>query len=141
MRFANREKHSEGITSRPLLLHGVARQTISGRQKTFIITPTHGKAKDAQERLGWMHRVLNWIKAQAEQLGIEDRWNALLSIIFSKFLAWAVTGIDKIAKKCCSVFGIWLTIIEFRVCLRSWQKLGTTWRVRNRLIFHDLDAK
>ena len=107
VRFANREKHSEGITSRPLLLHGVARQTISGRQKTLIITPTHGKAKDAQERLGWMHRVLKWIKAQAEQLSVEDRWNALLSIIFSKFLNGRLLGSIKSLKNAvlCLEFG------------------------------------
>jgi hypothetical protein len=92
VRFANQDKHSEGITSRPLLLYGVARQTISGRQKTFIITPTHGKAREAQERLGWINRVLNWIKRQAEQFSIKDRWNALLSIIFSKFLKGRLLG-------------------------------------------------
>ena len=107
VRFANREKHSEGITSRPLLLHGVARQTVSSRQKTFIITPTHGKAKDAQERLGWMHSVLNWIKSKAEQLSVEDRWNTLLSIIFSKFLNGRLLGSIKALKSevLCLQFG------------------------------------
>lgn len=99
VRFANREKHSEGITSRPLLLHGVARQTISGRQKTFIITPIHGKSKDAQERLGWIHRVLNWIKTQAEQFSIQDSWKTLLSIIFSKFLKGRLLGSIKPLEK------------------------------------------
>lgn len=107
VRFADREKHSEGITSRPLLLHGVARQIISGRQKTFIITPTHGKAKDAQERLGWMHHVLNWIKTKAEQLSVEDGWHALLSIIFSKFLKGRLLGAIKSLKNAmlCLDFG------------------------------------
>lgn len=92
VRFANPDKHSEGITSRPLLLHGVARQTTSGRQTTHIITPSHGKAAEVQQRMGWMTRVLKWIKKQSEQFNPLEAWKALLSIIFSKFLGGKFLG-------------------------------------------------
>ena len=92
VRLANREKHSEGITSRPLLLYAIARQTTSARQKTFTVTSSHGKITEVKERLRWISTALNWIKKQAEQFSIKERWAALLSIIFSKFLNGRMLG-------------------------------------------------
>ncbi len=40
-------KHAEAITSRPQLLHGVARVTQSGRQTTLSVTNTHQRATRA----------------------------------------------------------------------------------------------
>jgi len=41
MRWGIPEKHAEAITSRPLALHGIARQTRHGNQTTVEITSTH----------------------------------------------------------------------------------------------------
>ena len=60
MRLGIPEKHAEAITSRPLALHGIARQTRHGNQTTVEITSTH--AKSAQREL---HKP--------RRLGREDR--------------------------------------------------------------------
>ena len=44
MRLGIPDKHAEAITSRPLALHGIARQTRHGNQTTVEITSTHAKA-------------------------------------------------------------------------------------------------
>jgi len=42
VRLAEPDKHYEAIVSRPLLLHGVGKQTSHAAQKTLTITSTHG---------------------------------------------------------------------------------------------------
>lgn len=49
VRLAEPNKHAEAITSRPLLLHGVGKQTRHGGQKTLTISSTHGNAKQVQQ--------------------------------------------------------------------------------------------
>ena len=44
VRLAEPDKHYEAIVSRPLLLHGVGKQTSHATQKTLTITSTHGRA-------------------------------------------------------------------------------------------------
>ncbi len=46
VRWVSQEKHAEAITSRPLMLYGVARETKHAGQKTIRITPLHGKRKE-----------------------------------------------------------------------------------------------
>src|SRR5262249_36750292 len=48
VRLANPDKHLEAITSRPLLLAGIAERTRHGRQTTLRIASTHGRARWAQ---------------------------------------------------------------------------------------------
>ena len=43
MRLGIPDKHAEAVTSRPLALHGIARQTSHGNQTTVEITSTHSK--------------------------------------------------------------------------------------------------
>ena len=56
------DKHAEAITSRPLALHGIARQTRHANQTTVEITSTHSKAPviaggaDEGERLFQAHQ-------------------------------------------------------------------------------------
>ena len=47
VRLANPHKHHEAITSRPLLLHGVATKTQHGGQTTLTITSQHAKQADS----------------------------------------------------------------------------------------------
>ena len=48
VRPANPRKHHEAITSRPLLLHGVATKTQHGGQTTLTITSQHPKQATIQ---------------------------------------------------------------------------------------------
>lgn len=48
VRLADPQRHHEAITTRPLLLHGVARQTESGGTRFLTITHAHAKAHAVQ---------------------------------------------------------------------------------------------
>jgi len=43
VRLVEAEKHYEAIVSRPLLLHGVGKQTKHAGQTTLTITSSHGR--------------------------------------------------------------------------------------------------
>ena len=86
VRLAIPHKHAEGITSRPLLLHGVAKQSRHGGQTTVTITSTHGKTESVQRILRSLMTFLFHIKANAEQLRWEERWRMILSRVFRYFL-------------------------------------------------------
>ncbi len=88
VRLAIPEKHAEAITSRPLLLSAVAKQTKHGGQTTLSITSLHGKAKKAQRILTSLAEFLSHIRSTTEQLGWEERWRLILSRIF----AWLLNG-------------------------------------------------
>jgi hypothetical protein len=57
MRLGIPGKHAEAITSRPLALQGVARQTRHGNQTTVEITSTHARAAQIAEALTKSERV------------------------------------------------------------------------------------
>lgn len=84
VRWINPEKHAEAITSRPLMLYGVAREINHARQKTIKITPIHGKAKYIP--------ILIKIKGIAEQFSTAEIWKRVLSMIFIKFLKGRILG-------------------------------------------------
>jgi len=86
VRLAIPERHAEAITSRPLLLHGVAKQTIHGGQKRITITSVHAQAQMIQRVLISLNDFLLQIKATARQLSWKERWRTILSRIFVKFL-------------------------------------------------------
>jgi hypothetical protein len=50
VRLADPDQHTEAITSRPLLLYGVGRQTRHANQTTITITSTHGKAERVRRK-------------------------------------------------------------------------------------------
>ncbi len=85
-------KHAEAITSRPQLLHGVARVTQSGRQTTLSVTNTHQRAAHIQQRQSWVSRFLSRIKAGAEQLTRFEIWRLILSRVFVRFLHGRIIG-------------------------------------------------
>ena len=92
VRLAIPERHAEAITSRPLLLYGVGKQSFHGGQKTITITSTHAKAEVVQERLRLLTRFLHEIKANARQLDWWQRWRLILSRIFVKLLGGRPLG-------------------------------------------------
>jgi len=92
MRLGTPDKHAEAITSRPLALHGIARQTRHGNQTTVEITSTHAKASQIAEILTKVSRFLKRIKTIAEQLTQRERWKLILSAAFRQFLGGKVIG-------------------------------------------------
>jgi hypothetical protein len=86
VRLAIPERHAEAITSRPLLLHAIARLTRHAGQTTVTITSTHGKLEEIRRRLEQVSGVLGRLRTAAEQLSRPERWRWLLSVIFRHFL-------------------------------------------------------
>src|SRR5258705_5711578 len=92
MRLGIPDKHAEAITSRPLALHGIARQTRHGNQTTVEITSTHAEASKIAGFLTKVSAFLKRIKTTAEQLTQSQRWALILSAAFRQFLGGRVLG-------------------------------------------------
>lgn len=86
VRLAAPHKHLEAITSRPLLLHGVATQTKHGGQTRLTITSTHAKQGLIQAVLTNIAQFLSSLKATAEQLTDQERLQLILHRAFTKYL-------------------------------------------------------
>ncbi len=86
VRLANPNKHHEAITSRPLLLHGVATQTKHAGQTHLTITSTHAKTTAVQAVLTELATFLGSLKATAEQFTDAQRLHAILQRAFAKFI-------------------------------------------------------
>jgi hypothetical protein len=86
VRLAHPHKHFEAISSRPLLLHGVATQTRHAGQTRLTITSTHAKAVAIQAVLTNLAGFLSSLKATAEQLTDAQRLRAILARAFAKFM-------------------------------------------------------
>lgn len=85
-RLANPDKHLEAITSRPLLLHAVAKQTTHAGQTHLKITSVHGKARQVKKFLVQIVGFFESLKSCAEQLTVEQRWYRILSEALKKYL-------------------------------------------------------
>ena len=86
VRLAQPHKHFEAISSRPLLLHGVATQTRHGGQTRLTITSTHAKQSAIQPILTNLASFLATLKSTAEQLTDAQRLRAILTRAFAKFM-------------------------------------------------------
>jgi len=86
VRLANPDKHLEAVTSRPLLLHGVAKQTKHSGQTSLKITSTHGQANKVRAVLSQIIAFFASLKDYAEQLTAEQRWYRILSKAMEKYL-------------------------------------------------------
>ena len=86
VRLAQPHKHFEAITSRPLLLHGVATQTRHAGQTRLTITSTHAKQGAIQAVLTSLADFLRSLKATAEQSTDAQRLRAILARAFAKFM-------------------------------------------------------
>lgn len=79
VRLAEPDKHLEAITSRPLLLAGIAERTRHGRQTTLRIASTHGNARWAERVLTGVAHFLRGLIESAEQLTTDMRWARILA--------------------------------------------------------------
>ena len=85
VRWIDPSKHREAITSRPMMLYGVARQIKHAGQTTLKVTSMHAKAEIVQKRIGLINRFLNKIKSYAERFSLKQKWQLILRAVFAKF--------------------------------------------------------
>ncbi len=86
VRLAIPQRHAEAATSRPLLLHAIARSTRHGGQTTITVTSMHGKMNEIKQALSQVNSALRRLRQTAERLGRPERWRWLLSVVFRHFL-------------------------------------------------------
>ena len=92
VRLAIPEKHAEAITSRPLLLNAVGKQTTHGGQTTVTVTSLHAKARTMRSTLQAVSSFLKALRTAAEQLTFPQRWLLILSRVFCQFLKGRILG-------------------------------------------------
>ena len=86
VRLAEPDKHYEAIVSRPLLLHGVGKQTSHAGQKTLTISSTHGRAATVRAAYQRVCLFFDELKAIAPQLTPIACWYRILSEAMKKYL-------------------------------------------------------
>ena len=86
VRLAQPEKHLEAISSRPLLMHGVAKQTMHAGKSKIKVSSQHGKSGMIQLFLGRITSFFNELKSIAEQLTKQEIWFRILSKAVEKYL-------------------------------------------------------
>jgi len=86
VRLIDPDHHREAITTRPLLLQAVAKQTSHGRQKRIIISSMHAKAATACRALRSVTAFFKTLMTTAEQLPPIERWYRILSRAMVKYL-------------------------------------------------------
>ena len=83
---ADPDHHREAITSRPLLLQAIGRQTSHAGRTTMTITSTHGEHHRARRALTRIAAFFAELRKTAEQLTALDRWYRILSHALIKYL-------------------------------------------------------
>ena len=86
VRLADPDHHREAITSRPLLLQAIGRQTNHAGRATVTITSTHGERDRARRALTRIAAFFATLRETAEQLTDLDRWYRILSHALIKYL-------------------------------------------------------
>jgi hypothetical protein len=86
VRLADPEHHREAITSRPLLLSAIARQTRHAGQVTLTISSTHGLRDKARKAYVRIAGFLAELRENAEQLDPLEKWYRILSEALRHFL-------------------------------------------------------
>jgi hypothetical protein len=86
VRLADPDHHREAITSRPLLLQAVGRQTCHAGRTTVTITSGHGEHHRARRALTRIAAFFAELRKTAEQLTAIERWYRILSQALVKFL-------------------------------------------------------
>lgn len=87
VRLAHPPTRLEAITSRPLLLAGVARLTEHAGQSRLLLTLTHAAGNLIKSMVANVRKGLDSILATAPQLTKRERWTALVRYIVEKIIA------------------------------------------------------
>jgi hypothetical protein len=86
VRLAHPKTRLEAITSRPLLLSGVARLTQHAGQCRLLLTLTHAAGDQIKAMIANVRRGLDIVLATAPQLPKSNRWPALVRYIIDQVL-------------------------------------------------------
>jgi hypothetical protein len=86
VRLADPDKHTESITSRPLLLQAPTRQITHARQRRLLISHQHAEAAWVERACRNIAAFLQGLKLTAEQLTPLQRWYQILSRAMAKYL-------------------------------------------------------
>jgi hypothetical protein len=86
VRLADPDHRPEAITSRPLLLQAIARQSRHARQLTLTVSSTHGDQHKARRAYWRIAGFLGWLRKTAEQLDPPQRWYRILSEALKPYL-------------------------------------------------------
>jgi hypothetical protein len=87
VRLAHPKARLEAITSRPMLLAGVARLTQHAGQSRLLLTISHAAGDQIKAIIANIRKGLDHVLATAPQLPQTGRWPALVRYIVSKILA------------------------------------------------------
>lgn len=87
VRLAHPKARLEAISSRPLLLAGVARLTQHAGQSRLLVTLTHAAGDQIRAMIARIRKGLDHIRATAPQLPKPERWRALIRYIVTQILA------------------------------------------------------
>ena len=87
VRLAHPKARREAITSRPLLLSGVARLTQHAGQSRLLVTLTHAAGDQIKAMIAAIRKGLDHIRATAPQLPKAERWRALIRYIIAQIRA------------------------------------------------------
>lgn len=85
-RLVDPDRHAEAITSRPLLLHAVARQTRHAGRTTLSVTSGHARNRPVRQALARLADFFRALEHTAEQLTGVERWCRILSRALVKYL-------------------------------------------------------
>ena len=85
-RLADPDRHREAITSRPLMMHAIARRTEHAGRTTLTITSTHGDHAQARRAYRRIAAFFDTLRSTAEQLTPLQRLYRILSEAMKKFL-------------------------------------------------------
>jgi hypothetical protein len=92
-RLAVPDRHIEALSSRPLLLHAVGKQTQHAGQNTLTLTSMHAESSHIQRALRDLAGFLRRLRDAAEQLDWARRWRLILTRAFAVFLKGRLLGI------------------------------------------------
>lgn len=85
-RLVDPDRHTEAITSRPLLLQAVARETRHAGQATLSVTRSHGRSRPVRRALARLVDFFRTLDKNAEHLTGAERWCRILSRALIKYL-------------------------------------------------------
>ena len=86
VRLAHPKTRLEAITSRPMLLAGVARLTQHAGQSRLLLTLTHAAGDQIKAMVANVRKGLDTVIATAPQLTKPARWKALVRYIIAKII-------------------------------------------------------
>jgi DDE family transposase len=85
VRCADPQRPREAITSRPLLMCAVGRETKHAGQTTIVLTSTHAQASQVQQLLTNLSLFLSGLRNTAEQLTHQQCWERIWERILTPF--------------------------------------------------------